>query len=116
MQQLEVIIFTDLDGTLLDGLTYSYDKALHAVELLRKKQIPIVFCSSKTRKEQEIYRDELGLFHPFIVENGGGIFIPEGYFQFNFDYDKAKDGYLIIELGIPYREIRRVLEKMRIDK
>jgi mannosyl-3-phosphoglycerate phosphatase len=115
MQQPEVIIFTDLDGTLLDRLTYSYDKALHSIELLRKREIPIVFCSAKTRAEQEIYRHELGLFHPFIVENGGAIFIPEGYFPFTFDYDRAKDGYHIIELGIPYREIRRILEQLRAD-
>jgi mannosyl-3-phosphoglycerate phosphatase len=115
MQQPEVIIFTDLDGTLLDRLTYSYDKALHYIELLRNKEIPIVFCSAKTRAEQEIYRHELGIFHPFIVENGGAIFIPEGYFPFTFHCDKAKDGYQVIELGIPYSEIRRILEQLRVD-
>jgi mannosyl-3-phosphoglycerate phosphatase len=115
MQQPEVIIFTDLDGTLLDRLTYSYDKALHSIELLRDKEIPVVFCSAKTRAEQEIYRHELGLFHPFIVENGGAIFIPEGYFPFKFNYNRAKGGYQIIELGISYSEIRRVLELIRYD-
>lgn len=109
----EVVVFTDLDGTLLDRITYSYDKALPSVKHLLQKSIPVVFCSSKTRVEQEVYRHELALFHPFIVENGGAIFIPEGYFPFKFDYHIVKDGYQIIELGIAYREVRRILEQVR---
>lgn len=113
--QPEIVVFTDLDGTLLDRITYSYDKALPSVKHLLQKSIPVIFCSSKTRVEQEVYRHDLGLFHPFIVENGGAIFIPEGYFSFKFDYHITKDGYQIIELGIAYHEVRRILEQMRAD-
>jgi mannosyl-3-phosphoglycerate phosphatase len=111
--QSHIVIFTDLDGTLLDRITYSYDKALPTVKHLLKKSIPVIFCSSKTRAEQEVYRHDFGLFHPFVVENGGAIFIPEGYFSFKFDYHIVKDGYQIIELGISYREVRMILEQVR---
>ncbi len=74
-----------------------------------------MFCSHKTRAEQEVYRQELGIPDPFIVENGGAIFIPQGYFPFSFDYDKAKGGYQIIELGSPYHEIRGILEQIRVE-
>jgi mannosyl-3-phosphoglycerate phosphatase len=114
-RQSELVIFTDLDGTLLDRITYAYDKALASVKHLIQREIPVIFCSSKTRAEQEVYRRELGFFHPFIVENGGAIFIPEGYFPFKFDYNKTKHGYQIIELGIAYSEIRRILEQIRSD-
>ncbi|MFC2049882.1 mannosyl-3-phosphoglycerate phosphatase [Chloroflexota bacterium] len=113
--QSEIVIFTDLDGTLLDRVTYSYDKALTSVKHLIQEEIPVIFCSSKTRAEQEVYRRELGFFHPFVVENGGAIFIPEGYFPFKFDYNRIKDGYQIIDLGIAYSEIRRILEQIRFD-
>ena len=113
--QSELVVFTDLDGTLLDRVTYSYDKALPSVKHLLQESIPVIFCSSKTRAEQETYRHELGLFHPFIVENGGAIFIPEGYFPFKFDYHGTKDGYQIIELGIAYHEVRLILERIRAD-
>ena len=113
--QSKLVIFTDLDGTLLDLKTYSYDKALPSIEHLRQKGIPIVFCSHKTRAEQEEYRQKLGINDPFIVENGGAIFIPQDYFPFSFDYHKAENKYQIIELGIPYREIRRVLEQIRAE-
>lgn len=111
----KVVVFTDLDGTLLDCATYSYAPAEPALELLRRKKIPVVFCSAKTRAEQEVYRDELSIYDPFIVENGGAIFIGQGYFPFTFDYDKTWGGYLVIELGSPYQEIRRLLEEMRSD-
>ena len=109
------IVFTDLDGTLLDSRTYSYQQSLAAIERLREDGIPIIFCSAKTRAEQEIYRDELGLFHPFIVENGGAIFIPRAYFPFPFDYHKAVDDLLAIELAIPRGRVRRLLTKIGRD-
>jgi mannosyl-3-phosphoglycerate phosphatase len=110
------VVFTDLDGTLLDRITYSYDAALPAVELLLRREVPIVFCSAKTRAEQEVYRSRLDIRDPFIVENGGGIFIPQGYFPFDFEHDETLGGYAVIELGMPYRELRAVLERLRAEK
>lgn len=107
------IVFTDLDGTLLDSETYSYEKSLAAINRLRENDIPIIFCSAKTRAEQEIYRRELRLFHPFIVENGSAIFIPRAYFPFSVDYHKAVDDLLAIELAIPYSRVRKSLVKIR---
>jgi len=108
------IVFTDLDGTLLDPITYSYNQSLNAVELLQTKGVPLIFCSAKTRAEQEVYRRKLGIREPFIVENGGAIFIPENYFSFPFDFHKVTPGYTIIQLGTPYEQIREVLK--RIEK
>ncbi|MEE9202517.1 MAG: mannosyl-3-phosphoglycerate phosphatase [Dehalococcoidia bacterium] len=110
------VVFTDLDGTLLDRTTYSYDAALPAVELLLRSGVPIVFCSAKTRAEQKVYRSRLGIGDPFIVENGGGIFIPQGYFPFDFERDGTLGGYAVIELGMPYRKLRAVLERLRAEK
>ena len=112
---LKPVIFTDLDGTLLDPETYSYDRALPCIEHLRNQEIPIIFCSAKTRAEQEVYRKELQIKDPFIVENGGAIFISQGYFSFDFEYHKAKDGYQVIEFGIPYHRIREILAQIRDD-
>lgn len=110
----KLVIFTDLDGTLLDRESYSYEKALPTIDYLRKEGIPIVFCSAKTRAEQEVYRKKLGIADPFIVENGGAVFINQNYFPFSFDFHKIQDGYQVIELGIPYHEIRQILEQLSI--
>ena len=46
-----LVIFTDLDGTLLDGNTYAFDAATEALDAARSHQIPVVLVSSKTRAE-----------------------------------------------------------------
>ena len=109
----KLVVFTDLDGTLLDRATYSYASAVPAVELLRRKKVPIVFCSAKTSAEQKTYRKELNISDPFIVENGGAIFIPYGYFPFDFEYHKTIGRYSVIELGMPYAEVRTILQRIR---
>jgi len=73
----------------------------------------MIFCSAKTRAEQQVYRTDMGVSHPFIVENGGAIFIPQNYFPFPFSYHKKVDNLLGIELGSPYEEIRRLLNEVR---
>jgi len=107
------IIFSDLDGTLLDDQTYSYAPARGALEILRETGIPLVFCTSKTRFETERWRRALANVHPFIVENGGAVFVPEGYFGPDAGFDKLDGGYGILEFGRPYPEIRQALEGIR---
>ncbi len=68
---------TDLDGTLLDPGTYWFGGAEEAIEWLKSAGVPIVFNSSKSRAEQEVYRRALGLRDPFIVENGAAIYYEE---------------------------------------
>ena len=106
------IVFTDLDGTLLDSYTYSCQKSLAAINRVKEADTPIVFCSAKTRAEQEVYRRKLALFHPFVVENGGAIFIPRVYFPIQFNYHRAVDDLLVIELAIPRSRVRKLLTEI----
>jgi|WetSurMetagenome_2_1015567.scaffolds.fasta_scaffold65013_2 mannosyl-3-phosphoglycerate phosphatase len=76
------VVFSDLDGTLLDHDTYSFEPAAEAIGLLRERGIPIVICSSKTRAEIEALQATMGIDHPFVSENGGALFVPRGYFPF----------------------------------
>jgi len=100
------LIFTDLDGTLLDYCTYSYGKALPALRYIRKRKIPLIICSSKTRAEIEVYQKKLKNRHPFISENGGAIFIPCDYFKNIPSGLKKKNNYFVMELGMPYHIVR----------
>lgn len=107
-----VVVYSDLDGTLLESGTYRFDAALPALALLRAKRIPLVLCSSKTRREIEVYRERLGNRDPFIFENGGGICIPKGVFPFAIEAEQSGD-HLVIPLGTPYGELRRALVELR---
>jgi len=108
----KTVIFTDLDGTLLDEATYSYAAALPALSTIADGGIPLILCSSKTRAELEACRLRLNNLHPFICENGGGIFIPRGYFSFPVEADQA-NGYQLIRLGTPYAEVRKQFVSLR---
>lgn len=107
----KLVIFTDLDGTLLDE-QYSFSDALDAIAEIKRRRIPLIICSSKTRAEIEFYMKELKLNEPFISENGGGIFIPAGYFS-KLAADKKIGKYYVIELGTPYKELRKILKEVQ---
>lgn len=91
---MRFLLFTDLDGTLLDHHTYKATVAQPALDALREAGIPVIFCSSKTFEEQRFYQQELGIHAPFIIENGSAICIPEGYFPgVRFLLDKKIQGF-----------------------
>ena len=78
----QLVIFTDLDGTLLDARNYSWRAAQPALDQLRRRRVPVVFCTSKTRAEILPLREELRNADPFVAENGGAIYVPRSYFPF----------------------------------
>jgi mannosyl-3-phosphoglycerate phosphatase len=107
-----IIIFTDLDGTLLHPRTYSFEEAMPALEQVRQRNIPLIFVSSKTRAEIEGYRKRLKNGHPFTSENGGGIYVPAGYFPFSAG-GVMRGGYRVSVLGKPYGDIRAEFIRLR---
>ncbi len=112
VEREKVILFTDLDGTLLEATTFQYDAARPALERLREQGIPLVVCTSKTRAEVEPLRIELGNRDPFIVENGGALYIPDGYFQSTLPGSIVRDGYRVIEMGVPYSRLQEGLRRI----
>jgi mannosyl-3-phosphoglycerate phosphatase len=106
-----LVIFTDLDGTLLDHDTYSFSAASEALDAIRRQEVPLVLCSSKTRAEIELLQEDLRLRHPFISENGGAIFVPPGYFSGPIPEAKFKAGYQVLEYGTPYPDLVRALHQ-----
>ena len=108
----EFVIFSDLDGTLLDHRNYSFEPASKALGLISSKSIPLILCSSKTRKEIELYRTLLENKFPFISENGGAIFIPENYFSKKYDYNRHIGEYNVIEIGTPREKLTSALKQI----
>ena len=110
------LIFSDLDGTLLDE-SYSFEGALSALALIERHKMPLIICSSKTRSEIEFYRTRLNNNHPFISENGGGIFIPRGYFGPNAiapeHHLTTEPKYDMIRLGAQYSDLRKALKTLQ---
>jgi len=125
------VVFTDLDGTLLDHETYAWDAAVPALEACRAKGTPVVLVSSKTRAEMDILRRRLSLETPFVSENGGGIFFPrETFVEPPFGSVSAGDpasvlqsvedshvptdrGLWELSLGVPYPRLIKALGEIR---
>jgi mannosyl-3-phosphoglycerate phosphatase len=77
--RFKLVVFSDIDGTLIDRKTYSPGPSIGALRLCRERNIPVVLVSGKTRCEIERLRKRLEIDSPFISENGGGLYIPEKF-------------------------------------
>ncbi len=111
---MRAIVFTDLDGTLLDHDTYSYAAARPALSRLTEIGAPLILVTSKTRAEVEVLHRELDLEGPFVTENGGGVFFPDRYGKYEIPGSRAMEGYTALVLGRPYNEVRDFLEAMQL--
>ena len=69
----KVLIFTDLDGSLLHRDTFKFDEIKDYIKKLLSKGIFIIPNTSKTEKEILAFNSELGSSLPFICENGAAI-------------------------------------------
>jgi mannosyl-3-phosphoglycerate phosphatase len=123
----QILIFTDLDGTLVDHDTYDFKEAEPALHQLRSRSIPVIICSSKTRGEIEVYRRRMGLSDPFIVENGGAVFVPSHTLDLSPPPSPPpsragawegvkfveKGPYHVMESGVPYAELCTIWREIK---
>ncbi len=106
------VLFTDLDGCLLDCDRSSFDHVRPALDSLRSARIPVILVSGKTRAEIEPLRERLDHHDPFIVENGAAAYVPFETFDFTPERSRRRFSYHIIELGTPYALLRDVLRQI----
>ncbi len=109
---MRLIIVTDLDGTLLDPVTYKLGPAEAVLRRVTRAGIPLVLCSSKTRAEIDALQQSLGIWQPFIAENGGAIVGPPDAFPPGREAPGGSDARFALELGRPYREVVAILREV----
>ena len=100
-----LLLFTDVDGTLLDAETYRPDAARPGLAAARAAGAPVILNTSKTEPETRALAAELGLDAPFAVENGGGIYVPPGHFG-----DNGEEG--LVALGAAHADILAALDEL----
>ncbi len=106
-----LLVFTDLDGTLLNHHDYSWEAARPALERLDKLGIPLILNTSKTYEEVRQIRDDLDNHHPFIVENGSAVYTPTSYF--NPQSKTSEDNFEIVYFGPVRRRILKIIKQLR---
>lgn len=117
-----LVIFTDLDGTLLDYDGYAWQRAGGSVQHVRSRSVPLVFCSSKTLQEQMAYQHEMDIREPMVVESGGAVAVPRDYFpETAVEAVAGEEGAevrgvgdrRIVVLARGFDEVRRALDEVR---
>ena len=71
---MSLLIFSDLDGSLMEHETYSVEPAKPALDAVQKRAIPLILNSSKTAIEIMAIQQLHGLVGPFICENGAALY------------------------------------------
>lgn len=67
------VLFTDLDGTLLDHHTYRPGPALPELRRLQAAGVLVVPATAKTPAELAVLAEDLGFTGPMIAENGAAV-------------------------------------------
>lgn len=108
------VIYTDLDGTLLDLETYDHRITEESVHKLTNSGTPVIFCSSKTLAEQRYFQELFHLNTPMIIENGAGVVIPRTFHAYFEDLPhRIIDNYLLFSFTEGYNFILENLDRIR---
>ncbi|HIH09951.1 MAG TPA: HAD-IIB family hydrolase [Candidatus Diapherotrites archaeon] len=105
------IIFTDLDGTLLDKCDFAPAKG--TIGKLNRLAVPIIIVSSKTAPEIIQWQKKLGIGGPFACENGAAIYAPKGFFPKNMQV-KERGNMQMLPLAKKIRTARALLSSLRV--
>jgi mannosyl-3-phosphoglycerate phosphatase len=106
------VFFSDLDGSLLDFNTYSFEEARPALIRIKQTESALVLSTSKTRAEVMEYEREMGIDEPTIVENGGAIFVPKDYFQHEIKDAVEYGRHLMVRIGAEAKELERLVDEL----
>lgn len=109
----QLILISDLDGSLLDHHTYSFEPAKPLLQRLSQDGIPVVLCTSKTELEVIELRSRLQNDCPFIVENGAAVFLPQGQFIKKPEGCKERADYWVYEFCPPREHWLRLFEEAK---
>jgi mannosyl-3-phosphoglycerate phosphatase len=105
------VVFSDLDGILLDPDTPAFEKAAHLLAQIIPGDVALVLCSGRTRAELEYIQRRLRVHDPFVCEFGAAAFIPSDYFRFEVPSSRDAVGHRVMEFGTAYS---RVVESLRL--
>lgn len=73
---MTLLVFTDLDGSLMEHESYSIAPAEPALEALAGRDSLLIFNSSKTAAEIRALQEQLSFTAPYVCENGAALEFP----------------------------------------
>ena len=106
------ILFTALEGCLLDAESGSWAAAQAGIDELERRSVPWVIFSGLTRAQLDPIRRKLGHAGPFVSEHGGGLYVPQGYFPVRIEGQERSGNFQLLPLAKPYLETAAALEEL----
>lgn len=106
----KLIVFTDLDGTLLDHNNYRWIDAAPAIKALQTRNFPLIFNSSKTYYEIKSLSEEMNSYYPMISENGSVVALN---IECNDTSENCLECYRLHYFAKPYADVIEVLSKIK---
>ena len=103
-----IVLFSDPD-TLRDEGIPGWAATRDAIRTFDEQGIAVVLWGNETRSEMELIQSDLNLHHPFISENGGGLFIPHEYFRDRPVAGRDTHNYHVVDFGQPYHTVAEAL-------
>jgi mannosyl-3-phosphoglycerate phosphatase len=109
---IHAIVFTDLDGTLLDD-RYDLAGAAYMCNELYARGVLTIPASSKTKAELSELKALFSYDAPLISENGAGIVWPEYLQSALLEQDETSDQHETVSAPMSYAQICEVLETIK---
>lgn len=109
----QLLVATDLDGTLLDHHSYQWQGAQESIQKLKSLNIPIIINTSKTMEEVLVLQQQMGINDPFIVENGSAIYVHDNDDRFAQAGMERQNSFSRKVLGCERAEITHTLTNLR---
>jgi mannosyl-3-phosphoglycerate phosphatase family protein len=109
----QVVVFTDVDGCILDASTYAPGPARSAIRRLGQRGVPVILCTSRTRAEVVALETRLGRRSIAIVESGAAVLIPPRFLPRHPPGARRVRAGWFLPLAAPYAEVRVALAELR---
>ena len=106
-----IVVFADPD-TVRNHSASPLGATRDTLNALADHGVVVVLWGHEPRAELELIQQDLSIRHPFISENGGGLFLPCGYFARVYSDTRATAGYDAIDFGRPYHHVADVLHEV----
>jgi len=103
-----LVINADIFGNHTDDL----EKIALTLIPVKEANIPILLYSRRTYEEMIWLCGELAIHHPFVVENGGALYVPNNYYKLDLKDFTVGDEYHQMTFGSTRSTIENITAKL----
>ena len=103
-----LVINADIFGNHTDDL----EKIALTLIPVKEANIPILLYSRRTYEEMIWLCGELAIHHPFVVENGGALYVPNNYYKLDLKDFTVGDEYHRMTFGSTRSTIENITDKL----